>query len=180
MQVPYRYCGTKDRLRVSEHLTKVLGYFIYQDGFGAGGDSSPNLHCAAQALPAKKGAGSHSHRTLLSIGVSVFTDLPSPSRVWGCTGRLLVSWLVALWRSPLVCALCSAMSIIIGKRGLKLPVDSIISLSSREYSISMRKSFTIFECAGCHFSVVPQVKLAPMLFVDFSHSIKKWVFNGSH
>ena len=176
-----KYCGTKDRLLVSEHLTKVLGYFIYQDGFGAGGDSSPHLNSAAQALPAKKGAGSHSHRTLLSIGVSVFTDLPSPSRV--CVGmRRAVVCVVAC--CPV--ALNSGIGTVFGyvnnyqKRDLKLPVDSIILLSCREYSISMRKSFTIFECVGCHFSVVPQVKLAPMLFVNFSHSIKKWVFNGSH
>jgi len=42
-----------------------------------------------------------------------FDGSTSPRGVWGYTERLLVLWLVILWRSPVVCSLCSAILVII-------------------------------------------------------------------
>ena len=49
-------------------------------------------------------------------------------------------------------------------------IDSVILISCREYSIGRRRSSAIFECAGCHFSVVPQDKLAAIWLFGFSHT----------
>ena len=83
-----------------------------------------------------------------SIQASVLTDFPRLEECWGYTELLLVLRLVILWRSSVVCALqiSSAMSVIVGKRDIKIAVGSIIV---QRISISMRNR------SGCHFYMVP-------------------------